>query len=292
MSKRAILSFFLFSLFSFLFLTGCVSLVEKTGRVIDGSAFAEKKIAVYRAGGKKDPSGMEVWQMRNKAGENSCIIMLDKYPTIRIRGSAPEENGEFNLVSLDYLGGSPHGWNEYRMDLFGEGRLVLSGTKAAISISPEIEPIQISSGRIKRYDTRITGSEAVTSLRNRRERITALAEWMNDEANVYREAAPKGQRQNLKSFKNYWKPILLPETVSNRKKRRGWERVNDQWIMAEDIRWNTGYTERVFPEELRAIRNSGTMLRDWEEALDWIYNEYEWNNILARLSQENVLTKK
>jgi hypothetical protein len=253
--------------------------VEITGRALDGSAFAEKKIAVYKA------PGMELWQIRNKAGGNSLIIMLEKYPTMKIRASAPNEEGEFNLVSLDYLGGSPQGWNEFKLDLAGEGKFILNGKTATISVQPEIEPIQISFARIKRYDTRLSGNEALTGLRNRHERIKAITEWMNG-----RENAPKDM--NVRNFERYWKPILFPEIVLRKKRPQDWQREDDQRNRAESINWNKGYTERSFPEELREIRNSGTMLRDWEEALDWIYNEYEWGRIKEMLSQETVLQKK
>jgi len=259
--------------------TSCVSLVEIAGRALDGSAFAEKKTAVYRA------PGMELWEMRNKAGENSLIIMLSKYPTMKLRASAPNELGEFNLVSLDYLGGSPQGWNEFRLDLAGDGNLILDGKTAAISVLPEIEPIQISFARIKRYDTRLSGNEALTGLRNRHERIKTIAEWMNS-----REDAPT--EMSVKDFEKYWKPVLFPEIVLMKKRPADWQRENDQWARAESINWNKGYTERLFPEELREIRNSGTMLRDWEEALDWIYNEYEWSRIKETLARETVLQKR
>jgi hypothetical protein len=259
--------------------TGCVSFVEIAGRVLDGSAFSEKKTTVYRA------PGMELWEMRNKAGGNSLIIMLSKYPTIKIRASAPNELGEFNLVSLDYLGGSPHGWNEFKLDLAGEGKFIVAGKTATISLQPEIEPIQISFARIKRYDTRLSGNEALTGLRNRHERIKAIAEWMTD-----RENAPKDIK--VKNFEKYWKPILFPEIVLRKKRPADWRQENDQWTWADSINWNKGYTERLFPEELREIRNSATMLRDWEEAIDWIYNEYEWDRIKEILSLETVLQKK
>jgi hypothetical protein len=258
---------------------GCVSLVEMAGRALDGSAFAEKKTAVYRA------PGMELLEMQNKAGERSFIIKLNKFPTIKLLCSFPNEQGEFNLVSLDYLGGSAQGWNEFRLDISGEGRLVLDETTAVISVPHEIEAIQISFARIKRYDTRLSGTEALTGLRNRHERIKAIAEWMNNQG-----SAPKGA--DVKKFEKYWKPILFPETVSKKKRPADWQQENDQWNRAESIRWNTGYTERLFPQELREIRNSGTMLRDWEEAIDWLYNEYEWGRIQEILAPETVLTKK
>jgi hypothetical protein len=273
------------SVFCGLFLcAGCVSLVEKAGQTLDGSAFAEKKLAVYWA------PDMELWEMRSKSGESSFIIRLHRFPTIRFRASAVNELGEFNLVSLDYLGGSAQGWNEFRLDLSGEGRLVLGGTTAAISVQHEIETIQISAARIKRYDTRLSGNEALTGLRNRHERIKAIAQWMNGRETASQGTAPKGMDVN--NFEKYWKPILFPETVSKKKRPSDWQQENDQWSRAESIRWNAGYTERLFPEELREVRNSGTLLRDWEEALDWLYNEYEWSHIQEILARETVLTKK
>jgi hypothetical protein len=265
------------SLFS---VSGCVSLVEKAGQALDGSAFTEKKRAVYMT------YYMELWEMRSKSGESSFIIKLANYPTIKFRCSGLNEQGEFNMVSLDYLGGSPHGWNEFRLDIAGEGRLVLGESTATISVHSEIEPVQISYARIKRYDTRLSGDKALTGLRNRHERIKTIAEWMKS-----REDAPN-KGTDINTFEKYWKPILFPETVSKKKRPPDWQQGNDQWHRAENISWNKTYTERVFPEELREIRDSGTMLRDWEEALDWIYNEYDWSRIQETLAKETVLTRK
>jgi len=271
----------------------CASLVEKAGRVLDGSALVEKKTAVYRTVKQKGTAaGIEIKEVRNKDGEHSVIITLQQFPSIKIRGTMPNEQGNFFLTSFDYLGGGVHGWNEYRMELFGSGNMTLSESSALFSIYPEIETVQISSARIRRYDTRITGTEALTNLRNRRERIVALAEWLNNREDTL--LSQEGVSQfSLKEFETYWKPILFPETVSKKKRPEGWQREGDQWIKAEDIRWNTSYTERVFPEPLRNIRNSGTMLRDWEEALDWIYLECEWGRIVELLSINSfVLYKK
>jgi len=223
--------------------------------------------------------------MRGKAGERSFIITMKKYPTLKFRASEPNESGEFNMVSLDYLGGSAQGWNEFRLELAGDGKLVLDETTASISAHHDsVEPIQITFARIKRYDTRLSGNEALALLRNRYERIKTIAEWMNG------RNAPKDM--DIERFEGYWKPILFPEVVKEKYRDRQWRQENDQWNRAESINWNKSYTERLFPEELREIRDSGTLLRDWEEALDWLYNEYEWSRIKETLSRETVLTKK
>ena len=263
---------------------GCVSLVDKTGQALDGSAFAEKQVAVYRPS-EKNGGITEVRKMRNKTGEFSVIITLEQFPAMKIRGSAPDDQGEFQLIALDYLGGNVHGWNEYRLDLAGSGHLTLGETTAKLSVSDEIETVGISSGRIRRYDTRLTGTEALSNLRNRHERILVITEWMNS-----REDLPAFD--DCDAFEDYWKPILFPETVSKKKRPADWQQKDDQWARAEDIRWNTSYTQRVFPEILWPIRNSGTMLRDWEEAVEWLYIEYEWSHIRALLAQETLLDRK
>jgi hypothetical protein len=262
----------------------CVSLVEKTGRALDGSAFAEKQTAVYRAE-QNGGESMEIRTMRNKAGESLVIITLEQFPAMKIRGSAPDEKGEFQLTARDYLGGSVHGWNEYRLDLAGSGNLVLGEKTAVLSVPGEVEIVGISSGRIRRYDTRITGTEALSNLRNRHERVLAITEWMNSRENM-------PSFNDCDAFEDYWKPVLFPETVSKKKRPADWLRENDQWAKAEDIRWNTGYTQRVFPELLWTIRDSGTLLRDWEEVLEWIYIEYEWSRIRELLSREIIFDRK
>ena len=274
-SKNMVFCIAALALCSSLISLSCVSLMEGTGRVLDGSAFTEKKIALYRS------EKIGITLVQNKAAERSVIIALSDFPMMKIRGTAPDENNEFFLTALEYLGGNVHGWNEYTLELSGDGELFL-GETAVISINDEIEPVQITSGRIHRYDTRITGVEALSNLRNRRERIIAVVQWISSTEGV-------GNGQKIDDFEKYWKPRLFPEMVSKKNKPDGWLEEGDVFIKAEDIRWNTTYTERLFPEELWPVRNSGTLLRDWEEALYWIYLEYEWGNIKDTLSRRTTL---
>lgn len=261
----------------FLLFSSCLSVMEKAGQFADGSS--EKTIARYADTGKN----MEIRQVKNKAGSQSILINLNKYPYMKIRAGLPDAENEFNLICLEYLSGSVAGWNEYKLDLMGTGTLVLNES-VSIKISDDIEPVQISAGRIQRYDTRITGGDALTNLRNRRERILALSEWMSS-----REEAPK--ELELKAFEEYWKPVLFPELTPKKSRPAEWEKEGDIYVTAEDIKWNASYTEREFTEQLGIIRNSGTMLRDWEDAVSWIYLEYEWEKIKSALSRETTLVK-
>jgi len=253
------------------FLNSCLGLMDGAGSILDGSRFAEKTI--FSASNYINDAEMQILVVENKTSEKSIIISIANYPMMRIRATFPDENGNFMFTSLEYLSGNTHGWNEFSLQLLGGGKLAINDSSFDFDITEEIEGIQITQGRIHRYDTRITGDEAVTALRNRFERVLALTEWM-----LTVEGAPKNQ--SLKEFEKHWKPLLVPEAVTSRNRPEGWRQEGDVFIRAEDIRWNTSFTERVFPQELWLVRNTGTLLRDWEEAISLIYMRYEWKNIL------------
>jgi len=255
---------------------GCVGLVEKTGQFLDGSASGEKTIALYRS------YNTEISVVEDKNKKSSIIISTNKFPMMKLLGSYPDNDNKFYFTSMEFLSGRPHGWNEYTLQLMGEGTLVLGETATFYGLS-EIEPIQITTGKIHRFDSRIKGDEALTALRNRGERITALSQWMLS------LDGPKAQ--TFKDFEKYWKPFLFPEVVSKKKRPDNWQQEGDKFLRVEDILWNTSYTQRVFPEELHQVRNSCTLLRDWEEALYWIYLEYEWENMINMFSNKIFLTK-
>jgi len=262
-------------------LFSCVSLMEKTGQALDGSAFIFKTVSVYKTSGKENQQMIKISVVEKKDKEKSIIISLEDFPMIKLFGSFPNEEGVFNLTTLEFLAGSAHGWNEYTLELIGTGNLKFEDT--VILKIEEIEPVQITKGRIQQYDTRLTGNEALSALRNRRERILALTNWMSS---LNLEKSPA-----IDKFKKLWQPVFFPEMVPKKKRPNNWIQNADQFQKADSIRWNTSYTERTFSEELWPIRNSGTLLRDWEEAIAWIYLEYEWKNIVELLSKETIFTK-
>jgi len=250
-------------------------MMEKTGKFLDGSS--EKVTALYCW------ENLYISEVINRNKEEFILIQISDFPMIAFRANLPDEKGEFNLVSLEYLGGNlARGWIEFTIAVLGTGKFTAEDSAAIFFINGEIEQVQITDGSIQRYETRITGEEALTALRNRQERVVFLANWMKTlESPDYQDI----------NFASYWKPILFPELVSQKKKPDGWSREGDIFQRAESIRWNTSYTERVFPEELHNIRNSGTLLRDWEESLSWIYIQYEWDNIMELLSAQTGLIK-
>jgi hypothetical protein len=267
---------------------GCVSLTEAGGRVLDGSAFAEKTLAVYREEPKR---GTRVDRLRDKAGQESIAIGLDSMPNLRISGSIPNGEGNFFVNSLDFLSPNLSGWNEFTLELSGSGSFVegyFGGVQTAVlQLRMPLETLDISEGKIRRGAARLNGAQALTALRNRRERIVVLARWMQEQEGLPGFSGPA-------DFEAYWKPLLFPELFKPKNRGAAWAAAQTSagaWVLGEDIRWSVAYTEAMFPEDLWPVRNSGTLLRDWEEAAAWIRLEFEWDAIVTALSEKIELTK-
>jgi hypothetical protein len=274
------------------FLAGCSTLVQKSGDFLDGAG--GETLETYRCTGEDKKTRAEIHRVLVDGGEEILEIESAAFPGFRLRSTLPAENGEIEFTSLEFLSSHYHGWNEFSLALLGRGAFVPEGDGLLLKIAEAPERIQISSGRIRLKESRLTGSEALTALRNRRERILALTEWMSrpssgpeggpagsPESGPEEEAAFKDQG----SFEQYWKPLLFPELVSGKKRPQGWQGENDVFIRADGIKWNRFYTERVFPEGLWEYRNSGALFRDWEEGAAWIYMEYAWDSILFSFNE-------
>ncbi|MDR0708822.1 MAG: hypothetical protein LBF77_02010 [Spirochaetaceae bacterium] len=282
--------------FSSLFLSSaCSTLMEQTGRLLDGSAFAETTDAVYE---NKDAGfsgqGVTVSRKRTEGNGEYLLIEFAAFPTLGIRTTTPDMNHRVVLESLEYFGPNLNGRNVFSRELSGEGRFKDEWYTVFLTVPQTPEILDISGGMIARNGARITGSEALAALRNRSERIDALVSWMafrleeNDPLRVFEDEGV---------FKEFWEPILFPETVAAKKRPPGWAAAAEggRWQRGEDIAWSVDYTEMLFADEeaenLRPVRNSGTLLRDWEEALPWIFLQFEWDEIKESLLSEIRLTK-
>jgi len=274
-------------IFSFVFLlTGCASMVQKGGEILEGSAFEEKTIALYRSNGRENAT--ELKYLQHKDGEDTIEITGNAWPGFALRGSKPADDGTFELRTVRFLSSHVNGWNDVTIDLLGNAHFFVSAEVAGrLSISGEVERVQISSGKIRLKSNRLTGTAALTPLRNRRERILTLTEWMQT------QEAMQPVFANQKEFENYWANRFFPELVSKKKRPPVYSVENAEWERVDSVKWNRSYTEQLFPgehqEELRKYRNSGALLRDWEEALPWIYMEYSWNNIISSFSEIDLL---
>jgi hypothetical protein len=262
-------------------LAGCASLTERIGGLLDGSARAEKILRRYRSEGR----GIEYRELEN-SGRREAAILLDKVPTVKLRVSPPDSRGLFSLESLEFLAGSLSGWHQFSLALSGQGEFLLQGERAGLRLTGPVEALDITGGKIRLDQRRLTGEEALSSLRNRYERIKALGDWMKSQS-----TAPFAASANREYFEKYWKPLLLPEIVRAKFRPESFKNQDGPRARAEHVSWNTGYTALLLPEDLAEYRNSGALLRDWEETVEWIYLEYAWDRIFGLLQEEGINLK-
>ena len=264
-----------------LLMASCTSIVQKGGEILEGSAFSGIELARYRTAEKDRKERTELRELRFNDGKMLVEIRSNKWPGLTLYGNMPRGNGAFDLLSAKILSSHVNGWNEFSLEI--QGGAVFEDerkTGGILRINGVPERLQISSGKIRLKSSRFTENAALGPLRNRRERILALVEWMS-------EITPDGEEPafaNQKEFEKYWKPRLFPEMVSESKRPDEYKTENVEWRREDSVKWNLSYTESLFPEELRDYRNSGAMLRDWEEALAWIFMEHSWNYITGSFS--------
>jgi hypothetical protein len=263
-------------------LSGCLSLTEKAGRFLEGNSAPAARL--YRSP-ETVPKG-QGYQVRERAGQG-LDILIESLPFITLKASLPAADGSFYLESLEYLGGSFSGWVEFSLALSGAGAFNSGeGGLFTLSLKAPVEAVLISGGRISRGGARLSGEEALRALNNRYERIQALAEWMR------LRDAPAEASGGIGDFDAYWKPLLLPELVPRKKRPPQYGAGADaRWVWAEQVRWNAAYTEKLLPEELRSLRDSGTLKRDWEESRQWIFLVYAWDRIFNALEANRVVQK-
>jgi hypothetical protein len=263
-----------------LFLSGCLSAAEGAGRLLEGKF--DYTVRLYRSP-KRIPQGRG-YQLLERAGRSGrgMEIRIEAVPAIILKASMPDEDGAFYLRSLEYLGGNSLGWVEFSLALSGGGTFLPRAGGGSLRLKPPTEPAFIAGGKIRRQETLLSGDEALRALNSRYERIQALAGWMR------RQKAPSQAAGGIGDFESYWKPILLPELVPKRKRPRSYGAAGASWVTAEQVKWNTAYTGRLLPEELRPLRDSGTLKRDWEESRDWIFLVYAWDHIFNTLETSAI----
>ncbi|MCL2092766.1 MAG: hypothetical protein FWH12_01105 [Treponema sp.] len=262
-----------------LVLSGCSTLVERGGRFLEGPG--DLVLERYRS----SSGDLELTRIRGSDGVWGLEIRSRAWPALSLRGTNLDGGGNFSFTQAIILSSHLEGWNEVVLDLQGQGRLQGDGdldltlSRGGLLLIPRApQRLDLREGRMRLGDARQSGEGALRILSQRRERILALTAWMDDHA----------QREGLffytqEEWASYFRGLLFPELLRRRERPKPFTAPGARWRRAGGIRWNESYTEFLLPPELHESRNSSTLLRDWEEALDWIYLEYAWDMIIAGL---------
>jgi hypothetical protein len=183
---------------------------------------------------------------------------------------------EIEFVELRYFGNWRRGWTEATFE--ASGRIVLSfeGGRWHCRI---VEPPAIGgvkSAKVRYMDSFLSGDQAIEAVRHRMERIeAAVMVWREDEHTWFERPLKEKRRfarDRGRNFADTAGPVFFPEVYGY--PSGSWK--EGPWARGDGRNWDTAYTASRFPEQLRDVRDSGTLYRDWEEGLHLWYLVAQW----------------
>lgn len=226
----------------------------------------------------KGRADMRIWN----EGITKGGAVLVRYPKDRLQilGSIQtDEAGSrmFSVEAVRWFSNWHDGWTEAL--ILARGKARLKENDAGIS-AQFIEPVLLEDSQnvtIRYKDTILRGSDARVAFSRRLNRISATVDFLllMDGACTGEDAHTPTDLQagvlDKKAFMKQTGQILFPEVFGYSKGMRESPRITENRVRGEGINWDIRYTEKIFPPEFEAIRNSGTLFRDWEETADLFY---------------------
>ncbi len=232
--------------------------------------------------------------------ENLVILKIQEsdYGTVYIGGltsSSPKGFG-MDVVSLYWFGSWAEGWTEIRFNASGHLDAVPEGKEADIFIVSPIELISIEDVKIRYRDTIIEHDAAMRQFLGRNDRIKASVEIIKENASVLWKSESAGKSpfyvvtgvHKNESFVNKVQQFLFPEFYSY---LEGYSPSTETEFQRDgEIKWDTGYTKKVFPEHFQEVRNSGTIYRDWIETKRYFYFLYMFDEDFGKNAAGKVFS--
>lgn len=227
------------------------------------------------SGGLPDGHGVTL-ELFGAQDEPEVHIRSSLIPSLTMIGDlirTDDGSAEIYLTSVRLFSNWANGWTEGRYE--ASGRLSLEPVTPEAAAGPYTLGLEdppelwgIVEGEIRYYDTYYRGDDGIAKVRARVDRLQALADFLRarpDSPTFYPGLRRGGPEQP--AFREETRPLLFPELT-----RR--ELPEGPVEIGSDISWSVSYTEENFPERLHPLRNSGTMFRDYEEALELFYSFY------------------
>jgi hypothetical protein len=210
--------------------------------------------------------------------EITGILTSPLFPAVTIYGDI-EQQGEgfvYYITKARLFAAWPNGWTEGFYE--ASGKLVFAGDDGGMTCHIE-DPFtlwDIISGEIRYYDVYYRKDDGARKVKNRVDRLTDISRFLTERHFPPVYGHIKRETTMGPGFKKEIVPYLFPERRNFGKLEKN-GRLPDEFYQAKGefpvntvwgsgLWWRTDYTNTVFPEYLRQLRNSGTLWRDYEEA--------------------------
>jgi len=243
----------------------------------------------------------------NGKKELTAVLRTDYLPGTAITGEIKkrdEAGNDFSFViqKIKLSASSVKGYNFGECTASGSINFKKEGNVFESLVIEKMEVLEVLKADIRYNDYYYRGNEGKKRLQERINRITETVKFLKtgEMRKIYSNLLFKTVEGE--SFKKDISVILFPEIYGfeNLKRKNLLDedfdiselKVPNDMILIDEMIWRKSYTNKIFPEILQKIRNSGSMFRDYEEALDiffilynldyyfdGIINNCKWNKI-------------
>jgi hypothetical protein len=197
-----------------------------------------------------------------------------------ISGEARSE-GELwriDLMKLDWFDNWPNGWAQASFLLDGSASLQpsTSGWILKTDKAPQLDMVESAS--IRYFNTYVRENKGKIEFSHRWDRIQVVA----------KEILTRFSGSDLVKDPRILRRFLFPEIY-------GYDSppVPDHAkVKAQGVAWNSDYTKELFPESLRTLRDSGTLLRDYKESPGLWLLDLAWKDFWEQKDKPIALEKE
>ncbi|THB65756.1 MAG: hypothetical protein D6B26_03505 [Spirochaetaceae bacterium] len=239
---------------------------------------------------KKSPFSLLYTDEQNRG---HWILPLLGSPSLEGEWEKTENGMILHIDKLHLFLNWPEGWSS--IEYMAEGVVQWEKTENQLYVASIIEAPQligVDKAEIRLRDTRLTGDRAWQEARRRSDRNLEITRLWREHAQprLFTNARPHYPWHLInpkENFEEFWGRHFFPE-------RYGFKHVyqtefaDAEIISGEDIGCNTAVSQHLLPPEYQALRNSGTLFRDFEEGMEWVYLTWIWDhffeNVLPQLS--------
>ena len=219
----------------------------------------------------------------NEAGQASLSLPYGE--GICITGEAfPRDGGQwiFHMDYLEWFSNWHRGWTEARFGMTGSLLLIPDGQEWRMEIQelPDID--SVLEGQIRYKENRYYGDRSRDMVSRRWARISAAVPFIGEELDMDAyEFSHKKKGFYSKEFLRDLESLLFPELYGYSEKfpepDGGNSAQAERYVREENVHWDTLYSRTYLPEELQPLRDSGTLLRDYEEGSGLFVMALTWN---------------
>ncbi len=270
-----------------------VSAIVIVGFLTGGCATVTNRIT-YRA-----PYGpVKLTVKENAEGIRWGELETDLLPSATVIGDIKEseEGLLFYITRVRFFTNWPNGWTEGLYEASGTYLFTGPTGSEKIIVKDEFSLWDILEGEIRYFDTYHRRDAGRRKVKNRIDRMAEISRYMQEEKDfppffLRYEGAARRIEGPAQSFQGALFPYLFPEakgSLSGKERKRYFREKNEAYSSCNDgekvlgagIVWNSCYSEKILPEQYVALRDSGTLWRDYEEASHLFYTLYNINYVM------------